>query len=252
MSDAPSGPGWWQASDGKWYPPEQAPGGTPPADPGAGASGYGVPYGGGGGTPGTLDLGSSLTYGWNKFVQNIGDWILLWLSFVAISIIGALLIFAIGGSATGLRFNFVGILVGGIVIGAVQGVLYVILAKAAIAVTRGERPEVSKAFALTGNNLVAGAIFGIVLGLLSYFCFIFGIVAWLLIGFLPIIAADRDAGAEAAGEAFQLQTSRFGESALLLVVAWAISAFTCGLGVPVAEIALAHGYKTMRGEPIAP
>ena len=27
MSDFSQGPGWWQASDGKWYPPEQAPGG---------------------------------------------------------------------------------------------------------------------------------------------------------------------------------------------------------------------------------
>lgn len=25
MSDAPQGEGWWQASDGKWYPPEQPP-----------------------------------------------------------------------------------------------------------------------------------------------------------------------------------------------------------------------------------
>jgi hypothetical protein len=25
MSDAPQGPGWWLASDGKWYPPELAP-----------------------------------------------------------------------------------------------------------------------------------------------------------------------------------------------------------------------------------
>ena len=27
MSDTSQGPGWWQASDGKWYPPEQSPGG---------------------------------------------------------------------------------------------------------------------------------------------------------------------------------------------------------------------------------
>lgn len=25
MSDAAQGPGWWQASDGRWYPPEQHP-----------------------------------------------------------------------------------------------------------------------------------------------------------------------------------------------------------------------------------
>jgi hypothetical protein len=30
MSDATQGPGWWQASDGKWYPPEQHPDYTPP------------------------------------------------------------------------------------------------------------------------------------------------------------------------------------------------------------------------------
>ncbi|WP_421119958.1 RDD family protein [Aquihabitans daechungensis] len=41
MSDAPQGPGWWQASDGRWYPPEQSPGyGTPPP---YGTPGYGMP-----------------------------------------------------------------------------------------------------------------------------------------------------------------------------------------------------------------
>ena len=38
MSDTSQGPGWWQASDGKWYPPEQAqPAAASPAP--AGASG---------------------------------------------------------------------------------------------------------------------------------------------------------------------------------------------------------------------
>jgi uncharacterized RDD family membrane protein YckC len=30
MSDFSQGPGWWQASDGKWYAPEQASGAAPP------------------------------------------------------------------------------------------------------------------------------------------------------------------------------------------------------------------------------
>ncbi len=30
MSDVPQGPGWWQATDGKWYPPEQHPQNQPP------------------------------------------------------------------------------------------------------------------------------------------------------------------------------------------------------------------------------
>jgi hypothetical protein len=33
MSNAPQGPGWWQASDGNWYPPQQSAGYTPPPPP---------------------------------------------------------------------------------------------------------------------------------------------------------------------------------------------------------------------------
>jgi hypothetical protein len=33
MSDTPVGDGWWQASDGKWYPPNMTPGSLPPPPP---------------------------------------------------------------------------------------------------------------------------------------------------------------------------------------------------------------------------
>jgi len=33
VSDTAQGPGWWQASDGKWYPPEQHPNYAPPPPP---------------------------------------------------------------------------------------------------------------------------------------------------------------------------------------------------------------------------
>lgn len=33
MSDVPEGPGWWQASDGCWHPPEQFPPPPPPSPP---------------------------------------------------------------------------------------------------------------------------------------------------------------------------------------------------------------------------
>lgn len=36
MSDVPQGPGWWQASDGRWYPPEQMPSTLAPLPPPAG------------------------------------------------------------------------------------------------------------------------------------------------------------------------------------------------------------------------
>jgi hypothetical protein len=40
-SNAPQGPGWWQASDGNWYPPEQHPSDAAPPPPApAGPPGY--------------------------------------------------------------------------------------------------------------------------------------------------------------------------------------------------------------------
>ena len=54
MSDVSQGPGWWQASDGKWYPPEQGQTATAPPPPSFGApapaaypaaTGYAAPYG---------------------------------------------------------------------------------------------------------------------------------------------------------------------------------------------------------------
>lgn len=66
MSDVSQGPGWWQASDGKWYPPEQAPGGPPPGSQGQGtgygAPGYGQPGQGGPGW-GSPEQGGGQGYG---------------------------------------------------------------------------------------------------------------------------------------------------------------------------------------------
>ncbi|MEZ5180518.1 MAG: DUF4190 domain-containing protein [Acidimicrobiales bacterium] len=55
MSEQSMGPGWWQASDGRWYPPESAPGSPAPgpswppapveASPWGAPTGYGAPYG---------------------------------------------------------------------------------------------------------------------------------------------------------------------------------------------------------------
>ncbi len=49
MSDFSQGPGWWQASDGKWYAPEQAPGAAAPGgglSVGPGAFANAAPAGG--------------------------------------------------------------------------------------------------------------------------------------------------------------------------------------------------------------
>ena len=53
MSDASQGPGWWQASDGRWYPPSAQPGPARPTygPPGPATPGYAPTYGYGYGYP---------------------------------------------------------------------------------------------------------------------------------------------------------------------------------------------------------
>lgn len=60
MSDYSQGPGWWQASDGKWYAPQTpAPGPAFPQTPPPGVPAYGVPQGVGtaSGLPSTKGFG---------------------------------------------------------------------------------------------------------------------------------------------------------------------------------------------------
>ena len=133
MSDAPSGPGWWQASDGKWYPPEQASGAAQPAD--ATGTGYGVPYGG---APRDADIGSALSYGWNKFIANIGDIIVIWLIIFAVQIIFNI----ISRSTSSLVLSLVLMLVGFLI----SMILQIALVRIGLILTSGQKVTPAAAF----------------------------------------------------------------------------------------------------------
>jgi hypothetical protein len=245
MSDFSQGEGWWQASDGKWYPPEQAPGYQP-----SGFEPAGGPVGAGG-----TGVGDALSYAWRKFTQNIGEWILLWLIYLAVAI--ALFVVAAivvtGGAATdvGFRFNFLGIGLG-LLGGIVQGVLLVVVAKAAVMATNGQKVDIGAAFKLTSNNIVAGAVFGLIYGLANSFCFLIGIGVWMLLGFVPVISALDDKGADALGESTSLSTGHFGEAGVFMLVGWLITGCTCGIGGPIAMLGGTYLTKRYRGEAVAP
>ena len=242
VSDTSQGPGWWQASDGKWYPPEQAPGYQP----------AGAPQGG---MPADTSIGTTLTYAWNKFIQNIGEWVVLWLIMLAIVFGGAIITgIVVAGAGVGgfsFRFNFLGIGFG-LIFGALQGVMLVVVAKGAVMAVNGQKVDVGAAFKLTGNNIIAGVIFGVINGLLSSFCSIFGIVAFLFFGFLPILSALDDKGADGVSESINLSTSRSNETMLYWLVGWLITGLVCFLGAPIAMIGGTYMVKRYRGEPVAP
>lgn len=238
MSDSPQGPGWWQASDGKWYPPESAPGG------GAGS----------GGKAGTLDLGAALSFGWNKFVQYIGTIILIVLIIFAVTIVFNGISQVIQGSVDGL---FGKLFLGGIFFAVgvfISFMLQAGLIRAALAVTRGETPEVGMLFQTT--NLAPFAIGAILVALLSFVGFLVCCIGYVVVALFTLFwgyyVIDRGTQpVDAIKASFSLVSANFGAVVLFAIVVVVLNIITCGLAIGVTAIATAYAYKSLNGEPIA-
>jgi uncharacterized RDD family membrane protein YckC len=76
MSDVSRGPGWWMASDHKWYPPEVHPGYQPPAPPPPSAPPTAPGY-----YP-AVSVGPVLA----GFGQRLGGWLIDWLILLAVCV----------------------------------------------------------------------------------------------------------------------------------------------------------------------
>jgi uncharacterized membrane protein len=245
MSDTSQGPGWWQASDGKWYPPEQAPGG------GSGAGGTGATaYAGGGG--GEQNIGEALSYGWNKFVQYIGQIILIVLIIFVVQAVFVGLSQVIGGSGS-ISNIVVGQLIW--VIGWIIGlVLQAGLIRAGLAVTRGEAPEVGMLFQTQniGSFIVATILVGLLFFVGFLACCIGAVVVGIFTLFYGYFVIDRQAQpVDSITSSFNLVKDNFGMVLLFAIVVVVLNIITCGLAVGVTQIATAYAYKRLTGQEIA-
>lgn len=269
MSDQSQGPGWWQASDGKWYPPEQSP----------------APQAGGGSPQATVEVGAALTYGWNKFVQYIGPIIIVVLVIFAVNIIFGFIAQSLAGGGGDIVISPDGNVE---VTGPGWGtsVLQVLLSlvglfitfligagliRIALAVTRGETPDASQLFKTEnlGSYIVATLIVVLAMFVASgLFAVLGGVLSFPLLSILGALAALAisvlcfffgffilDRGLEpVAGirSSVDLVRAHGGPVLLFVIVASIIMFFTCGLGIGVAYIAGAHVYRTLNGEAVAP
>jgi hypothetical protein len=245
VSDTSQGPGWWQASDGKWYPPEQAPGYQAPAGGEAAAGGGGAP---------TLDLGAALSYGWNKFVQYIGQIIVIVLIIFAIEIVFNVFVSIVRGSISSFFVGFLFTFVFWAVSWFISFMLQAGLIRAGLAITRGEAPEVGMLFQT--DKLAPYAIASIVVSLLFFvglfFCCVGGLVVLFFTYFYGFYVLDKDqAPMESIGSSFNLVKDNLGVMALLMLIVVVLNFITCGLASGVTFIALAYTYRTMNGEAVA-
>jgi len=242
MSDASQGPGWWQASDGKWYPPDQAPGGPTP--------GSGNLAGAGGG--GTFEIGAALSYGWNKFVQFIGQIIVI-----------ILVIFVVQGlftvlSRTLVSGSGVGVIIVGTAISVIGWVVSLILQagliRAGLAITEGRTPEVGMLFQTTnlGPFIVATILVGLLYFVGFLACCVGAIVVAVFMLFYGYLVIDRGAQAgDSISGSFNLVKENLGKVAGFAIICFLLNLVTCGLAVGVTQIATAYAYKRLTGQEVA-
>jgi hypothetical protein len=240
MSEFSQGPGWWQASDGKWYPPEQAPA-SPPANQ----------------TPGSMpsprvDIGAALAYGWKKFVQYLGQIIIIVLIILAVNILfqvvgGAISGDGLFGALFGFVFSIVGIFVSYVLI---AGVI-----RAALAITRGQEPDPGLLLKTDniGSYIVASLLVsvGIFIGLLAL-C-VGALLVIFFTFFYGFYVIDRgDDPVTSIKSSFNLVKDNMGGVLGFVIVATVLNIVTCGLAFGVTYIAGAYVYRTLNGETVAP
>lgn len=276
MSDQSQGPGWWQASDGKWYPPEQAPGGGA-QDPASGGGGQLS-----GGSPGqAVSVGDAFNWAWQKFQQNLGPIVIVAVLWVAVTaIIYLIWNFAVIASLTGVdcvtnpRTGFVEcdagagffmsmilLVVGVLLSWLISSFFQLAIIRGGLMLTRGETLDVGKllSFDQFAPFLLGTLLVGIGVSIGYALCIIPGIIVMFFSFFYGYFIVDKNQSpVDAIKSSFQLVNSNIGSVVIFflgVMAAYVIGALLCGIGLlvtmPVAMIATAYVYKRMQGEPVA-
>ncbi|WP_157074891.1 hypothetical protein [Janibacter limosus] len=244
--------------------PPLPPGGAAPGGPGWG----GVP---------TYSPVDAMAYGWKKFTQHLGPFIVMGLLifFLAFGIqflfnmLGAGSTFAMDAPidpATGLpEDNAVSYLlqaVGGILSGIVSWVLGLALLRGALDVVDTGRTDLSAMFTRIpwGQALLAGLLVGIavIVGLVAL------LVGALVVGFFLYYAnaavLDGKSATEAISASFTFVKEHLGDTLLYAMLAIVVivitSCCTCGLATivttPVFALGTAYTWRVLQGRPVAP
>jgi uncharacterized membrane protein len=208
------------------------------------------------GVPGQpqLDVGEAVGYGWKKFQQYAVPLILIALIIGIVNIIGF-----------GIRFATDSFFLGAILVAVfyiIGQILTIGIINASLMVTRGETPEIGKAFSTEylGQFIVGSILYGIIVAVGLILCIIPGIIAAILLAFYGFFILDQGmSGTEALSASYNLVKDNFGRVFLVLLVAFiinAIGAFLCGIGLlvtaPICWIIVGYAYRKLNNQPVAP
>jgi uncharacterized membrane protein len=274
VSDTSQGPGWWQASDGKWYPPEQAPGYQPPA---AGAA---APAPSGGDT-GAAGIGDAFTFGWNKFIANAGPIIIAlligFLVLVVLTIIWFVAVAGIGTSTVHCSTDtngftschssgggfFLSLLAYAIFMAFFWIGMFLIrmaVIRAGLILTKGE--ELTGGSLLSTDQLgpyvIASIIVGLGTGFLALFCVIPGLIfAFFAEWFGWFLLDKKMSPIDSIKASFTFVSQNLGVLILFFLASLVVTfvgELLCFVGllvaVPVVILAQGYLYRKLNGEPV--
>ena len=217
--------------------------------------------GGGSGEMPQLEVGAAIGYGWKKFTENVGPFIILMLAVFVATIVIAILQNVLTPNSSGflaLIWSAAIAVVGYVINSIIQaGVI-----RAALGVTRGETPSVSQ---LTETDNIANYILTVILvgiGLFIGFilCIIPGIIWLIFTAYAPIAALDKGLGpVDAITASINWVKERFGAVFLILLVSYIVyivGLCLCGVGLlvsaPVALVAMVYSYRALNNELVTP
>ena len=238
MSDASQGEGWWQASDGKWYPPDQLPGTSRPNPPAS---------------SGRLDVGLALGYGWAKFTENLGAMVAIVAIYFGVTFVFSLVanFIRIGNGLTTALVSIVLLIMGMFLAMLVEAGLI----RTALSVTTGARPDPAMMFSTDriGPYLLAA----ILVALLSFVGFIACCIGFVVVrvfllffGFFVLDPERRVEPADSLKRSFDLVRSDTGSVVLFAIVIVILNLLTCGLAIGVTDLATGYAYRQLNGDPI--
>jgi hypothetical protein len=245
MSDVPQGPGWWQASDGRWYPPQAPPGGQP-----IGAA---------------LDIGTAMSWAWTAFRADPGTFVLLALAPIGVGLVASVLMFVAFIPAL---FGDLGIVVGvlgftGVVV-ATMVVSFVVsraMYAAALGMCDGRRPSPSLLVDFTGlgSFVAVTLLYALVVGIGMLACVLPGLVAAVAFIWAPWAVIDQRLDAiEAMRRSWEVTRDRLGEILVFLLVLYLVGlaatalCFVLAVAVmPMQYLAMAWAWRRMQGQPIS-
>ncbi|GAA4848277.1 hypothetical protein GCM10023221_29150 [Luteimicrobium xylanilyticum] len=250
-------PAYGQQAPGAYPPP---PGGFPTAPPtAAGAYGAATPF----------QVGDAISFGFRRFGQNVGAWLLLALILLGINLVWGL----ISGDYDRIRDAFdsntntasVSLGFGGIVMSiigfVISSFITAFLTKGGLDESAGKKPSVGEFFQIRnfGNVLLAAVIVGILTGVGLVLCILPGLAVALFSAFTYYFVIDRNLAAfDAIRASWNLVAKNFGSVLGLLVLLFLLNvagAIVCGLGlfvtIPVSYIAVGFAYRRLTGSQVA-